>query len=87
MALKQQAQTLQAELFPNPCREVLNIGVSPEGLPATVNVFDQSGRKVMLQEVSRSKNTLDVSTLPDGFYLMEVRSATGVFRSNFVVQR
>ena len=86
VSLKEQKQTLQAEVFPNPCQDVINVGIAGDGLPATITVFDQSGRKVLMQAVSRSKNALDVSILPDGFYLMEARSPAGVFRKSFVVQ-
>ena len=87
VSIKEQKQTLQAEVFPNPCNEFLNIGMNSMNLPAKVKVYDQSGRVLLNEEVLAQQHTLNTSDLPRGLYLLEIRSAGGAFRRNFVVER
>lgn len=87
VALKEQNQTLKAEIFPNPCNETLTVSLPGNDLPAQVSVFDNAGRLMLEKNPSEETFTLNTTALSHGCYLLVIRSATGVFRRNFVVQR
>lgn len=63
-------------LHPNPATDRLNVGFrgSDEG---EVTVYDLQGRQVLQKRVT-SPATLDVSSLPDGLYVLAVRITDGM---------
>ena len=87
VGLKYSEQLLRVSVFPNPCNEVLNIVAYSTFKTATMNVADGSGRQVMSNVVDGRSFKIPTSDLAPGIYLLELRTANGVFRSNFVVQR
>lgn len=59
------------KLWPNPARELVNIGISErELLPGSeIRIFDSTGRQWIRCEATTS---LDISSLPQGIYLLEI---------------
>jgi Electron transfer DM13/Secretion system C-terminal sorting domain len=57
-------------IFPNPTKDLVKFSVSD---PATVTVYDQTGRKVISNyAISKENNALALSSFPKGAYLLEV---------------
>jgi hypothetical protein len=67
-------------LYPNPASNVLNIGTNAMH-PQWLTFYDASGRKVSEQAYT---NTIDVSALASGVYLLELKSVEGTVRRRFV---
>jgi hypothetical protein len=68
-------------IYPNPASDLLYInGLNNES--ATVTIFDVSGKIVINQ--SLTNNTIDVSSLPKGIYILRVTTVESVHTSRFV---
>ena len=61
----------QFTYFPNPVKDVLNI--QTDAKIAVVKIFDITGRNVLTTQ----QKQLDVSALPSGYYLLQVRFSQG----------
>lgn len=60
----------EVSLYPNPARTSLNIEAPANSI---VNIYDVMGRKVLENTVlAESKNHLDISTLPNGNYSVQI---------------
>ena len=73
-------------LRPNPTRDRLTVE-RPDAGPATLEVFNAKGQKVLVQTSDQAVVTLDVSSLSAGSYLLRVTTAEGSAVRSFVVGR
>lgn len=76
-------------LYPNPVQDQLNIsGIDAEKFD-WVTVYNLQGKLIMKQTVNGSNARFDVSKLPNGMYLVSVRSASSGLERNlkFVIRR
>ncbi len=62
-------------VFPNPASNQINVSI-PSSAVFTLEILNTQGQRVMQ---SAGKNTLDVSTLPIGIYLLRVRTDDKVY--------
>ena len=58
-------------IYPNPAKDVLIIN----GLFNSVNIYDVSGKLVLTSEYN---NNINVSSLADGLYMLEINTSSGV---------
>ncbi len=71
------------KIFPNPVSETLHVSVPQDWMAdAVVTIHDLAGR-LLLQSPLHS-DRVDVSTLPAGSYLLEVRSRKGTHRQQLI---
>ena len=76
--------TLQAKIFPNPAKDVVEIQTQ---LPAkTIEVIDVAGRTVLFQSCDGRSNTLNLSRFALGTYQVKVSTAVGQETASFVKQ-
>ena len=75
-----QFQAFEFEMFPNPVKNKLNI--ESKDAITNVAVFDLLGKEVISSNIV--KNTLDVSTLSNGVYIIKLTSDKGVATKKFV---
>ena len=69
---------------PNPARQMVSVTLpDPEG---TLTLFDATGRQLMQRHTSSTQTTINVSTLPQGVYLLQYTSPRGTTTTRFVVQ-
>jgi Secretion system C-terminal sorting domain/PKD domain len=59
---------IEITIFPNPAQNILNIKTS--GLIKQIKVYDVLGQKVIIEQAST--NSIDVSNLVDGIYLIKI---------------
>src|SRR6185436_5612745 len=75
------------EIFPNPAKNMLHVIMGESlALNAVATVVDLSGRKILSQKMLAAKNELDISSLNDGMYLLEVKNPSGVSIKKFEVK-
>jgi len=78
------------DIFPNPCREQLNIRLPKEvAADAKLQIFDKSGRKILVKEFnSTSKKTISLNTqvLIPGIYLLQLSSGGRQYNGRFVCE-
>lgn len=67
-------ETLQLTVYPNPAADYLII--STDAPLITVQLYDLLGRSVGSQTLRSGENRLDLSTLPQGMYLLQAFNAT-----------
>ncbi|MEL6809791.1 MAG: T9SS type A sorting domain-containing protein [Bacteroidota bacterium] len=71
-------------IFPNPTTNTVTIGGINDPITA-VQVFDLNGRKV-IDQIGNISNTIDVSNLTSGLYVITVRANDQEIRRRIVVQ-
>jgi hypothetical protein len=64
-------------LFPNPA--TVQVEISSAVMMENVKVYDNFGKKIIDHRVSSTRELLDVSTLADGIYLVEIKTSSQTF--------
>ena len=59
-------------VYPNPTKNVLILNSSLDINQAVVSVFDMAGRRVLNYKISGSNNSVDVSNLNPGEYILRI---------------
>lgn len=73
----------QTLVYPNPATTVLNIESEAPG--GTISLFDLSGRLIRNEQSgANGRTTIDVSTLPSGSYLLQIRNGEQVINHRFI---
>lgn len=67
----------QWAIYPNPVKDQLNITAAAALNNAIAEVYDLTGRQVFYQKINT--NTINVSALPAGIYILKMGSKTGKF--------
>jgi len=73
-------------VFPNPVQDVLTVQMMENGLGNTLqmSIIDLQGRTVLSENKTQSNLRTDVSALPAGVYILELRSSLGVSSRRFL---
>ena len=71
---KDKTPKIPLEAFPNPTSGYTNVIVNFDIHQATCEVYDLSGRLVVTQKVTDKTVPVYLGNLPDGIYLIEVRT-------------
>jgi len=61
-------------VYPNPTNDIVNI----TGYSGVVVLSDMSGKKLIVSNLKESGNTLDLSSLPTGMYILELEDSTKI---------
>jgi hypothetical protein len=62
------------KIYPNPSAEILNIDLIEETPNATLQIFDLLGKIIVEKNLFLKNNTLNISNLEEGIYLVNVKS-------------
>ena len=71
-------------VYPNPARHIVSVNL-PDA-HGTLTLFDVTGRRQMQCQNTSSEVTIDVSTLPQGVYMLQYTSQRGTSTTRFVVK-
>jgi uncharacterized protein (DUF924 family) len=71
-------------IFPNPANQVVTISLQDDATIQEVILYDQIGQKVY--RGTPENNSLDVSNLQPGIYLIEVRCDQQKFREKLIIE-
>ncbi|MBR5352536.1 MAG: T9SS type A sorting domain-containing protein [Bacteroidales bacterium] len=71
-------------LCPNPASHIVSVNL-PDA-HGTLTLFDVTGRRQMQHQTTSSEVTIDVSTLPQGVYMLQYTSQRGTSTTRFVVK-
>ena len=75
-------------IFPNPASSVLFFsGLQDNYNMADMTVYDLSGRKMAEVKMSEDGNAIDVSSLSDGMYLLQMKSEHTILVRKFEIKR
>jgi hypothetical protein len=62
---------VMVDMWPNPATDVLNIELQQQG-GAEVHLCDMAGKLLLQKQMTQMRETIDVSTLQNGLYLLTV---------------
>jgi hypothetical protein len=79
------AQEVSFKAFPNPATHRINLSASDE--ISTVRLLDLGGRVLLQQKISASNQSINVSLLPAGMYILEVAFDKGILHQKVTVSR
>lgn len=75
-------------IYPNPATESLTVYVDSEGMIEEISIYDASGKIHLHQKVAANvKESLNISSLSAGYYLIQIRTSLGSTTKEFVIQR
>ena len=75
----------QLSIWPNPAKDIVNVKYDGNGSDARAIVFDQMGRMVSSTVLHSGSNSVNVSNLSTGNYIVHVQSADGtVFNGKLI---
>ena len=78
------AESYKVELYPNPVSDILNIKVSKLEAGARVRVFNLGGVEVLSQRLTQTSQTVSVSKLQPGIYVIHIENGTQITREKFI---
>lgn len=70
------------KMYPNPSKDVLNI--SSEFTIETISIYNTLGQLVSTQKAGNNSETINVSSLPNGVYILSAQVGTEVIRKQFI---
>lgn len=73
-------------VYPNPAADVLNIQLKNELNNATATIIDATGRVVLAQTLNAKSNTIDITSLNQGLYIIRVNNAGAVTSEKVVIK-
>jgi hypothetical protein len=78
----------QVTMYPNPANESLTLLLSKEDGTANINVYDITGRLVIQPTTLNAQHpTIDVSSLNDGVYFIEITTLKGSCTQKFIIAK
>jgi hypothetical protein len=73
-------------MYPNPTKGVLHVNLSDyKSQIIKMNVYDTKGQLVMTKEILKSASVFNLSTLPKGSYVVELKSGNKKSSSRIIV--
>jgi len=70
-------------IYPNPAKNQITID-NVSGDKESVIIFNSNGTKVLQQEINTALNPIDISSLSNGIYILQVSSKLGITQQKFV---
>ena len=78
---------MHADVYPNPASDILNISI-PAAVEGTIELrlLDVAGNLVLTRSIVSGTNTLAVSMLAKGVYLLDLNTDAGRFTRRVIVE-
>jgi Secretion system C-terminal sorting domain len=70
-------------LYPNPASDHFMVKA---GLRYSLEIFDQVGRRISASLIERGENTVSVSSMPDGIYLVRIHNETSTLTGKIIIR-
>jgi len=77
-------EEISCEVYPNPATDYIKVQVNQ---PSVLNIFDTKGALVKTVNVSAGIETVDVSNLETGSYMMQIENANNKINKNLIIAR
>ncbi len=72
-------------IYPNPAAGAVNIAIDG-GILLEVKIYNSAGALVLVKQFNRNKAELDIHTLPEGLYLLNLKTDKGIITRNILKQ-
>lgn len=83
VGIKKEKVASNLKIYPNPTSEKLFIEFSNKAKRVNYSIFDIAGKKVISSILSKS-NSIDVSSLKKGLYLLKLKTESGQLKSTLI---
>jgi hypothetical protein len=70
----QDEKNSEIKIFPNPVDQYLNIKVSDNIEDSILTIYNVLGKVVLKQKITKSINSVDVSSISSGLYMLRIQS-------------
>lgn len=78
---------LDTKVYPNPTSGVINIVIPALNEKTNLTVYDLQGRMVYSQETNQVENTIGLTGIQEGVYLIQIENASGSITKKIVLKR
>jgi|GEM_PF-2520311 len=75
----------QADVYPNPATSFINFKFNQLSTSRSVNLYDDSGRKMLQMKASQKQETMDLRSLPSGSYIINIHDHGMVVKTLHVI--
>ena len=73
-------------IFPNPTSEILNITMTGDKTPMEASILDLSGRSLMDVKLVEVENTLNLSALKPGIYMLRIKRGSNIISTQRIIK-
>ena len=74
------------EIYPNPAHQQFFVS-SNSNSPINIGVYDLTGKKIIERKNQRSNQSIDISALTNGIYLIRISSENGMVTKKLTVSK
>lgn len=78
----QENQLSETKIYPNPAKDIVHINLPADTQVYKSGLFDMTGK--MINNIHLIDNTLNISSLPEGIYLLKIETSKGVLTRKIV---
>lgn len=71
-------------IYPNPASHVLNVELAENEIDGQITLVDLSGSVLLSKTIEGSQNSLDITTLADGFYVVKISTSLASVSRTFI---
>ncbi len=71
-------------IYPNPANNKLHISILNYSQKGEIVIYDIAGKRMLNSELSSSTQTVDISSLTKGIYIIEIKFRKGVFKQRII---
>ena len=81
------ALAASVSIFPNPAKDAFNINVSAELTGTTYSMYDMTGRELLKGKIEGLSNTIPVSSISSGIYLVAIGNGVSNITKTVIIQK
>ncbi len=74
----------QVQMYPNPSKDILNIKLTKEMDESVLKLYSADGKLVLDKMMSSSETAINISSLPNGMYILEIKSENIIVRKKLL---
>ena len=72
----QEEELIEIKIFPNPVGDILRVKVPNKSDESIMIIYNVLGKRVMQKYITQPENTLDMSSMAPGLYIVNIKSKT-----------
>ncbi|MDG1145732.1 MAG: choice-of-anchor B family protein [Flavobacteriales bacterium] len=84
--IHQEIKQTNLSIYPNPAENELKIGLPNKEKLSSVSVYDSTGSLILKNTTTIANNTLDISPLNSGIYILKVQGLTTSYQEKLIVK-
>ena len=72
-----------ATIYPNPVKDIMKVDVKNADI-SFIEIYNLTGNRVLTKKVDQGTTNLDVSSLPQGIYIVSFKGSGGTYNRKFI---